>query len=202
MKWIRLPIKEFDGFASEWDRVSAYSVPRAPFMRSIFIRPLLREFGTGNETIVVGHDGGNPRVVAIVQKVRPGMWQTFQPSQLPLGAIAFQQGVDFGAAFEGLISATPGLSLSLGLTQLDPHLVPRPEPHARLRTLDYIDTAWVEVTGTFEAYWDGRGKNLRHNIRKQRSKLDEQGIALRLETLIHPREVTEVLRDYGTLESA
>jgi CelD/BcsL family acetyltransferase involved in cellulose biosynthesis len=96
----------------------------------------------------------------------------------------------------------PGPALSLGLTQLDPLLVTRPPQQARVDTLDYIDTAWVDVEGTFDAYWEARGKNLRHNIRKQRSKLQEQGITLRLETVTQPADVAHALLDYGTLESA
>jgi CelD/BcsL family acetyltransferase involved in cellulose biosynthesis len=202
MKWKRLPLEEFDNFAEEWDRVNERAMIDAPFMRSIFMRPLLREFARGDETIVVGRKADGVKVAAILQSVRPGMWQTFQPSQLPLGALVCAHDLNPLEVFAGLLSAVPGFAVSLGLTQFDPVLLPRPQPQGRLQTLDYIETAWVQVTGTFEAYWEGRGKNLRHNIRKQRSKLDEQRIELRLETLTRAEDVASVLRDYGDLESA
>jgi CelD/BcsL family acetyltransferase involved in cellulose biosynthesis len=202
MKWSRLPITEFDGFTAEWDQVNPRALADAPFMRSIFMRPLLRQFAQGNEQIVVGRDGGRVAVAAILQPVRPGMWQTFQPSQLPLGALLCANDADVREVFSGLLTALPGFAISLGITQLDPVVVPRPAQQPRLQTLDYIQTAWVDINGTFEAYWDARGKNLRHNIRKQRSKLDEQKIATRLETLTRPEDVAAVVRDYGALESA
>jgi len=202
MKWQCLPSREFDNFSAEWDRVAEDSFASAPFMRSIFIRPLLRQFSSRNEVIVVGYEGGRPQLATIVQRVRPGMWQTYQPSQLPLGAIVFRRELDPLQVLQGLLAAIPGMSVSLGLTQLDPILLPRPLPQPRLQTLDYIETAWVHVEGTFDAYWAARGKNLRHNIRKQHSKLAEQGVQPRLETIIRPEDVSQVLRDYGTLESA
>jgi len=202
MKWSRLPIREFDAFAADWDRVSATSAAAAPFMRSIFMRPLLRQFSLGNETIIAGYKGGRPVVAAIVQRTRLGMWQTFQPSQLPLGAIVFDRDLDSALVFTDLLKQSPGVALALGVTQLDPIIAPRPAEQACLQTLDYIDTAWVDVAGSFDDYWNARGKNLRHNIRKQRSKLDEQGIALRLEVLKRPQHVAQALVDYGNLESA
>ena len=113
MKWQCLPITEFDDFAGDWDRVSARAASSAPFMRSIFLRPLLRHFSKGNETIVAAYDKGEPQAAAILQMVRPGMWQTFQPSQLPLGAIVFNRELDPMQVFRGLLSTAPGLSVSL-----------------------------------------------------------------------------------------
>jgi hypothetical protein len=201
MKWNRLSIKEFGSVAELWDRVAADSAADAPFLLSHFIAPLLRHFARGDEQIVAGFERGEPQVAAIVQRVRTGGWQTFQPSQLPLGAIVSKRGLDAFDVYDGLLSALPGLRLSLGITQLDPLLGARPPEKARLHTIDYIETAWVNIAGTFEDYWDARGKNLRHNIRKQHSKLTEQRIVPRLETLTRPEDVEQVLRDYGALES-
>jgi CelD/BcsL family acetyltransferase involved in cellulose biosynthesis len=201
MKWQSLPIREFDRFATEWDRVGEHAFSIAPFLRSIFIRPLLRQFARGDEWIVSGNENGETRVAAILQKTRPGIWQTFQPSQLPLGAILARPDIDLPEVLGGVLAAAPGASVLLGLTQLDPLVFPRPQPKPRLEVLDYIETASVAVTGTFDAYWAARGKNLRHNIRKQHSKLAEEGIQPRLELLTRPQDVESVLRDYGALES-
>ena len=202
MKWTRFPAAQFANFAAEWDRLSDRVAPAMPFLRAAFIEPLIRYFSDGTEVVVVGEESGQVKVAAVMRRVRTGVWETFQPSQLPLGAILFDRSVEFAQIMPQMLAAMPQVSLSVGITQLDPLLVPRPTSSARLQTLDYIETAWIPVAGTFEAYWEGRGKNLRHNIRKQRSKLSEQGISSRLETLTHKDDVESVLKDYSSLESA
>jgi CelD/BcsL family acetyltransferase involved in cellulose biosynthesis len=81
-------------------------------------------------------------------------------------------------------------------------LAPRPADGGAVRTLDYIDTARITIRGTFEDYWATRGKNLRTNMKKQRSKLQKEGITPRMETVRAPEQVAEALADYGRLESA
>ncbi|HWI12918.1 MAG TPA: GNAT family N-acetyltransferase, partial [Burkholderiales bacterium] len=55
---------------------------------------------------------------------------------------------------------------------------------------------------TFEEYWAARGKNLRHNVRKQRNRLEKVGATTRLEVLRLPEEVAAAIADFGNLESA
>lgn len=202
MKWKTFPIADFAAFAADWDRLAERVAPRVPFLRSTFMRPLITHFATGAERIAAGYDGTELVAAAILHKVKPGIWETFQPSQLPLGPVLAPPLADIADLATQLMAVLPGVSVSLGLTQLDPLISTRPHEGDRLETLDYIQTAWVQVEGTFEAYWDGRGKNLRHNIRKQRSKLGEQGVTPRLETITSKDDVAGVLRDYGALESA
>src|SRR5262245_16548623 len=129
-------------------------------------------------------------------------WETFQPSQLPLGAWVMRPEGDFGLLLSGLGRKLPGIALAIGVTQQDPACVARPPETARLHTLDYIQTARVAVTGTFEAYWSKRGKNLRHNMKRQRAKLESEGTRTTLEMLTRPEDVGAAIEDYGRLESA
>src|SRR4030095_896369 len=96
----------------------------------------------------------------------------------------------------------PGLVLSIGVTQQDPDCAVRPAASHRLRTLDYIQTARVPVAGTFEDYWNKRGKNLRHNMKRQRAKLENDGVKLRLEVMTRAADVGQAIEDYGRLEGA
>lgn len=80
--------------------------------------------------------------------------------------------------------------------------VARPAGGARDRSIDYIETAWVDVTGTYEAYWQSRGKNLRQNLSKQRRRLETEGVKLSLEEICEPQAVVRGLAAYGALESA
>lgn len=201
MTWTLHPIAKFSEQAAAWDAL-AQATPGAPFLESAFLQPALATFGTGDETLCLHHSAGQLDAAAIVQRGAKGMWETFQPSQLPLGAWLAAPGVDLVATAEALVAALPGLTLGLGLTQLDPRFYPRPTDSAKVRTLDYIDTAWVDLEGPFDTYWEARGKNLRQNTRKQRNKLQAEGTATRLECVTAVADVAQALADYGALESA
>ncbi len=201
MSWRLHPARDFARFAAEWDLLaSRYGGPA--FLRSAFIAPLLIEFSRGNELLAVNADDAGPAAMTLVVPTGRGGWETFQPSQLPLGPWIMRPGEPIGALAGNLLRRLPGLALRLGLTQLDPHLVTRPVDHETIDTLDYIRTAWVEVAGSFADYWALRGKNLRANMRKQRRKLEADGVATRLEILTQPGDVATAIESYGRLESA
>jgi CelD/BcsL family acetyltransferase involved in cellulose biosynthesis len=92
------------------------------------------------------------------------------------------------------------LCVFISITQQDPDLVPHPSG-AMLEGIDYIRTARVTIAGTFEDYWSKRGKNLRHNLRRQRHRLEREGIVTRLRIVTHPDEVVKAVAHYGQLES-
>ena len=125
-----------------------------------------------------------------------------QPSQLPVGPVLIKAGLPVTDVCASLLCALPEFKLSLALTQLDPAAIERPDPSPCLSTLDYIDTAWVDINGEFADYWATRGKNLRQNLRKQRSKLTAEGKTLSLQTIRAPELMKQALLDYGRLEAS
>ena len=201
MSWKIYPIDCFSALANDWDGLQARA-GGVPFLESRFILPLLKEFGDGRELIAVFQAGPEITAAMILVRGRLGMWRTFQPSQLPLGACLFGSAADCVSIVRSLIRALPGLALGAGITQLDPQLRSRPESAAIVDTQDYIQTAWVEVNGSFDAYWEARGKNLKQNLRKQRNKLDAEGVKVELECITSACDVAEAIQDFGTLESA
>nr|WP_229423040.1 GNAT family N-acetyltransferase [Telluria aromaticivorans] len=128
-------------------------------------------------------------------------WQTFQPAQAPVGIWLQAPGTDTATLAEGLVRALPGLALVAAITQCDPELLPRPSDGGCLQALDYIETARITVQGSFDDYWSARGKNLRGNLKKQRARLEREGIGLRLEVVRTPDAVAAAVADYGRLES-
>ena len=140
--------------------------------------------------------------LAVLSPKGLGVWQTYQPAQLPLGAWVARRGFDLGQRLAELLRALPRVGTMIGLSQQDPLFGDRPTGDRHWQTLDYIETPWIEVSGTFEAYWESRGKNLRANMRKQRAKLEGEGTLPRLEVLTAPADVAQGIADYGRLESA
>jgi CelD/BcsL family acetyltransferase involved in cellulose biosynthesis len=191
MKWTLYPAVQFASHAARWDTLQASSVA-APMLQADFVAALLAAFGTGAEVLAIADDA-----MAIVRPHGRGSWATFQPAQAPLGLWIERPGLDRAAAMAALLRALPGLGLILGLTQLDPLLAPRPA-----NAIDYIQTARITVAGAFDEYWAARGKNLRSNLKKQRTKLAADGVTLRLQVSTDAAEMADAVRDFGRLESA
>lgn len=167
-----------------------------------FVAPLLAEFARGGELLAQCRQGGRIVAMGVFARTRPGAWASFQPSQAPLGLWLQLPGLDTGALLRPLFGVLPGFPLVCALTQVDPMMLPRPPDGPLLRTLDYIDTARVNLAGGFDAYWAARGKNLRANLKKQRARLEREGVAVRLEVVRAPGAMAQAVRDYAALEGS
>jgi len=201
MRWQIHTIGNFASHASTWDALNVRA-GSLPFLRTDFLIPALAEFGNGKEYLAIGEENGDPVAIGIFRRTRRGFWETFQPSQLPLGAFLALPGLPLESALGDLLRALPGVALGIALTQQDPAILKRPLDSATTETLDYVDTACVRIIGTFEDYWAKRGKNLRQNIKKQHSKLAADGVATSLESIERPEDVAAAIAQYGRLESA
>lgn len=200
-QWTLKNIESFADLEADWNRINA-SLSGPPFLDSAFIRASLAEFRSGNEKIAVYGSGERVRAIAIVDRVGFGKWETYQPSQLPIGAIVAEKDLRYADILPSLLKTLPGLNLLLAATQQDPYLHDRPEESPTVRTVDYIETGWVEVEGAFDAYWSSRSKSFRQNTRTQRSKLTAQNLEATLEVLTKPEDVRSAIADYAQLESA
>jgi CelD/BcsL family acetyltransferase involved in cellulose biosynthesis len=201
MKWTMHPAARLADFAGQWEAL--HRAAGAPVLLAYdFVAPLLDAFGGGRELLAMCEQGGAVAAMAIVVPSRRGSWTTFQPAQAPLGLWLQQPQLDLETLLAGLVRALPGLPLVFGLTQMDPALTPRPGGTARLSTLDYIDTAKVTLAGGFDAYWQARGKNLRSNLKKQRARLDKDGVRLSLTVSRDPADMAQAVADYARLESS
>jgi CelD/BcsL family acetyltransferase involved in cellulose biosynthesis len=185
---------------SDWDRLSADRLD-LPFMRSDAVAAALAVFGTGQEVLLVGRQG--PVVHAMLVLVPEGRlrWRTFQPSQLPLGAWVAASRTSLPALAHDLIRGPLRFCLVLSITQIDPLQSPRQDDTGHIKYTDYIDTAWLDVQGSFDDYWAARGKNLRQNMRKQRNKLAAEGIVTQLRIWTAENDMAPALARYGALES-
>ena len=201
MNWKLHPISEFKNLQAVWQTLNR-ETNSSPLLDVEFIAPLLKEFSDGKELLACFHQNGKVAAMGILAPKNRGAWETFQPSQAPLGAWIHRPETDLPQLTSSLLKALPGFPLALGITQQDPALVPRPSDNGKLETLDYIQTARISVMGSFDDYWNSRGKNLRQNMKKQRNKLEKDGIATRLQVSTDPREVAAAVADYGRLESA
>ena len=195
-----LPISDFPGVSSAWDVINRTHYSH-PLMESRFLANTLEHLGDGQEKLAVFGDEADPNAIAVLSKTKLGSWSTFQASQSPLGALIARPGTDMSALAKAFFEQMPMSCQVFSITQQDPDVLPRPGGQGLLRTLDYIDTARITVDADFDDYWAGRGKNLRHNMKRQRNRLGREDVELRLESLTKPEEMRTGVTSYGDLES-
>jgi hypothetical protein len=201
LRWEIRRIEAFDDVAPLWERLNAQHA-NSPLLDADFFRILLRHHGApGPAVAAVAFRHDQPIAAGLLQRVTLGSWQTVQPSQAPLGAWVDQGGGETENLLRELLRALPGYPLVVGVTQQDPSIAVRPADGARLRTIDYIESAAVPVNSSFADYWEQRGKNLVKNIRRQRNKLQREGVAVSTRWVSEPGAIGRAVDEYGLLES-
>lgn len=204
LDWQRMPAARFvtdAGLQSEWDRLNGQQMG-LPFLGADVIAAAIDAFGNQSEQLLIGSAGGEAVAMLVLAPSGLLRWSTFQPSQLPLGAwVADRHWTPLDLS-RSLLRGALGLSVGLSITQIDPLIAPRQADMPDTLSTDYIDTAWLDIEGSFDDYWAARGKNLRQNMRKQRNKLAAEGVATALRMLRQPQEMAPAITRYGLLESA
>lgn len=204
LQWTRLPAATWardTRLLAAWDVLNAQR-GNLPFLSAASVAAALEVFGSGREVLAAAQADGETVALVLLVPLGWRRWQTFQPSQLPLGAWVAAAHLRLHDLAQSLQHGPLGLCPVLSFTQVDPLLAPRESDAAAIVQADYIETAWIDVAGPFDAYWNARGKNLRQNMRKQRSKLAAEGIVVHTATLTSAADVAPALERYGVLESA
>ncbi len=185
----------------DWDRLNT-DRSDLPFLTADAMAAALQIFGNGKERLLVGQLDGRNCAMFLLTSVGKLQWQTFQPSQLPLGARVAESGLDLDQMAESLLHGPLKLGLSLSVTQVDPAYALHGDDTSSNRYDDYIDTAWVDILGSFDDYWAARGKNLRQNMRKLRNKLQNESVVLAMRVTRDASEIPSAIARYGELEKS
>lgn len=204
MNWWLHPLpapQALQALRHDWDRLNRENA-NTPLLSTMFILPLLAHFASGREVLACRGVNGRLSAMLILSPQGHGRWQTFQPSQAPLGACVHQRDLDWVASLTHLLPRLPGIATLLGVTQQDPDFEERPNDTASMCTLDYIRTARITLKGSFDDYWQQRGKNLKINLHKQRNRLKREGVTTRLQIDTGAGVMREAIADYGALEGA
>ena len=107
MDWKLVSASQLAALAEPWDELQARTLPQA-FLRSDFLLPLLDQFGQGNELLAYREDGIGWTAALLLQPQGKGRWNSFQPSQLPLGPVLLPQGEAIEDCLQALLRSLPG----------------------------------------------------------------------------------------------
>jgi Acetyltransferase (GNAT) domain len=194
--------KSFDSLSALWDDFNR-SRSSHILLDSGFVSPLLKHFANG--VVLFGHntDSSDAGAALFIPRGK-GRWETFQPSQAPIGLFLLGTPDLNGDVLQRVTRKLPGYALELSVLQQDPDYssLPLGESRPGLERLDYIQTARITMTGTFDEYWKQRGNNLRHNLARRRRRMAEKQLTGELVAHRAAGEVADAIREYGRLESA
>lgn len=199
LSWELQPAIDFKHYHKAWNQLNT---TLSALLDARFMQALIDNFSSGNEKIATAKINGIVVIITIIEKVGFGKWQTFQPSQAPIGAWIQAPEINQSHAIQHLCKKLDGITLTFGVTQQDPEILKRPSESAKMNSLDYIQTACVSVNSSFDEYWAKRGKNLRQNLRRQRNRLERENIAISLNKITQPNQIYDAVEQYGQLESA
>lgn len=192
----------FQGHAPAWDALNREHGNHI-LLDSRFVALLIRCFGTPATTLAVS-TRAESRGLVLLERGRLGFASTFQPSQSPLGLLLLESRDRALPMARDLLRALPGYTLGLSILQQDPDatLFPAEGLRGAAERVDYIDTGRLRLSGTFDEYWNGRSKNLTHNLRRQRRRLADDAKTLALRIVREPERVAECVAAYGRLEGS
>jgi hypothetical protein len=94
MNWNLYPIEQLERLAPTWDAINDAS-GSLPFLQSRFILPLCQTFGDRSLRIALFESAQGPLAMGILTRKGLAQWETFQPSQLPIGAWVMRPDQDF-----------------------------------------------------------------------------------------------------------
>lgn len=192
---------EQQALRQSWDALNL-GPPELPFLSAAAVVAALQNLGQGTEQLVWAEVSGRVAFMAVLVPQDRWRWSSYQPSQIPLGCWVADRSLPLQAWAQALLhSGCLGFPLSVSLTQADPLRWVRQQDSAQDFHEDYVNTAWLDIEGTFDAYWAQRGKNLRQNLRKQRNKLASDNIVPTLKVWRRPEDVAAAIARYGAMES-
>jgi hypothetical protein len=190
----------FHRYREKWDEINKRCGNHI-LLDSGFVGSLIRHFASDETLLGFSDDDSKPGML-ILDKLRSAFWQTFQPSQSPLGLILLGNRDDAEVKTAELIRSIPGYCVEFSITQQDPdYTVFGNLKNARLaESVDYITTSRITIAGTFEDYWKSTGRYFVDDLRRQSRRLEEQGIRMDFVAQRDPDRVAECIRDYARLE--
>jgi hypothetical protein len=200
-KWAFHPVAEFHDFEDAWRSINL-SDASSPVLDPAFVAPLLHEFATGSEKLAVCKRDESIVAMAILVKKNFVVWETFQPSQAPIGLWLNSPDVSLMELLHTLLDALPGYPMLLALSQRDPELWSRPSDEGHVRTLDYVETGIIVLEDSYQSYWSSLEGQLRKSINRRLRQIAEQGLEIRLEMILDSAVVADAVAEFGSLESS
>ncbi len=200
-RWTFYDLSAWRDHAAAWESLNRLQAD-SPALDPDFIEPFFAELATGTERLAVCDGNDGPIAMTLVQDGGRGYVGTMWPDQALLGFWVQRPEYATVGLAAGLISALPLSKIIFSLSLQDPDIAPRPKDTSRITTVDYVPTARIAMSGSFDDYWKARSKKLRENLRRASNGLIRNERPPRLVELNRPEDIARGIREYGEIESA
>lgn len=203
ISWKFHPASEFPNLAGKWQSLCE-STTNTPLLSADFVGTALRHFAQGGEIICFGERSGKVIAGTIVHKPSKMTWQTFQPSQMPLGPWLQSKHDNLTTLAKSLQKALPGFTPLLSLTQLDSDFYSAGRsPDVTL--VDSITTGRVLLQSDLHEFMDSApvrdNPKLVAELMRRMRKAEKVHGEIELEVETKPEEATAFLNRYAEIES-
>jgi hypothetical protein len=199
MTWTVYPARTgMAELAGEWDDCNRRLCRGHPYLDAAFVGPLVECFAGDGARLAVHRGSAGTDAMLLLEAPRRGICSTFLPSQAQLGPVLL-------AGHQPLSALAPAVGAALAVDVLcqDPEYSPLPAlpPGSTHEVTPHVTTVAASLAGTFAGYWQGRPRKLREQMRRSLRRLEEAGLAVRLDAVTAPDRVRAAVERYGVLES-
>lgn len=187
-----------------WQALNEAHCRNNPALDSRFIDLSLKYYGDGDEVIAIGKMNDRDVAAAVLKPLGPGQWTLFQPGQMCLSPFLHARDTDLADILKSLMASLPGFCCLLRLPKVDP-LFQNIDGLARKLTVDieeYGDTFSIELEGTFDDFWNSRGRSLKQNSRRWFRSVEKGGITMELQSLTGSDSMAKAVAIHAELESS
>ena len=200
-KWKFEPaVQAFPRYREEWDLLNRAQGNHI-LLDSRFVLPLLRHFGTAKTMLGIWRNG-QMRGMVLLDSITPGLLQTFQPSQAPLGLFLLSTGAAVEEQLTGLIQSLPPDVLGIAILQQDSEFSIMARADCRwIQRIEYIQTSRISIRGSFEEYWQGRSQSFVADLARRNRRMEREKLAVEFDCINDPTKVEECMKEYGRMES-
>lgn len=199
--WQLYALDQFHRFMRVWDEINERG-PASPLLSTDFVLPLIDCFAHATDLIAICRSEDRPIAMAILGPVGTGRWSTRQPVAAPLGLWVATKETDIATILPALLKTLPGFAFMLSVMNQDNRLVCKPPNVGSIGTVGYMKTPATIIDTSFSDYWTGRSQNLKHNLRKSRSRLAREGKTPSLEIVVAPGSIDSAFDEYCIMENA
>jgi hypothetical protein len=175
-----------------------------PALRAAAVRLMVSHFAGAEQWCAKFVADGRVLAQAVIERTGFASWSLFAPAQALLSTLVFDQAMlRTAGALQCFLRSAPGFALALELPRQDaPFSIVGASAPSTTHFADWGTTISVECEAGFDAYWNGRSRDLRLNIDRYFRRAEREGLSPRFSKVQSPEEIGAAVGRYGLLETA
>jgi CelD/BcsL family acetyltransferase involved in cellulose biosynthesis len=199
LSWTFFPASDFVRISDKWQQLCNRSL-RSPLLSSDFIEVALNHFARGDELICFAETATETVAAAILQRKNWLVWETFKPSQMPLGAWLQLLQTDFPEISQSLLRALPFPAMMLAVTYLDSRFLSRPKGKALL-ALDSFTTGEIDLPDTTVEFMQSLNSKVHKELGRRIRKAEKEIGPIEFITQTEAEKSEAFINIYASMES-